>query len=1115
MNEHDNYHHKLNERLFRCKNAKEDARTEYDLGHISLSVLNNRLKEFDTQIGEIEVELQTLSLTYSSTPLNRPTGAVPTQTWDVFISYQRAAEAEARDVHDKLIAAGFTVWQDVHNIRHSARWSQEIDGALHDSARLVLLLTPESMASPEVFNEWFFFYDERKPLHCLYVATCDRHYQLRPFQYLDWRDPAKRDWARLSAELRDDFNFPVSTTSTPIVTAPTASSATDESSGMPLPRAFADLLEAVRDPAGSIAFTVEQIKQLSDHVPTDSTEYHLTRIVAWSQARYALDKRFVQLTLLIDQGENAQGVRWQNVEQRRYSDLREVLAERSDDRALVLLGAPGAGKSTLLRRLQMDSAIDSLRKDNQHVTFFIQMNHYRVDSGSPRAWLAVEWTQQYPTLPPLDTLLRERRVLLLLDALNEMPHKSTADYHERVELWRQFIVTLESGNRVVFSCRSLDYSATLSSPDLRVPQLVVQSMSDAQIREFLMAYLPTQADLVWRALDGKPQLDIFRTPYFLKLLCEQVEATSNVPKGKAELFTGYVRSALQREVINGNRLLLPNGLLTEHDIRKLTTGKWRNTLELPERGVLPPKLAGLAYAMQQKGLDTDGAQIRLDYDDACDLLASERATDILKVGVALNVLDEDVARDEVLFFHQLLQEFFSARKLAKAPDPELVCGAWRADSVKPSLADTIAGLADSDPLPPLPQTGWEETTVLAAALSNKPDAFVRSLIDMNLPLAARCGSAPDVMVSEPLKNDLRHALIARTQDMTADLRARIAAGLALGDLGDPRFERRTGLHGDYLLPPMATISAGTYPMGDDNSQYDNQVPAHTVTLETFQLGIFLVTNAEYALFITAGGYEDEQWWHTDPAKAWRTGLRSTQEAIKQWRDTRINIKHWSDVYIDNLVKDNRATSKQAKEFTRIRDMRDEEFERQLDTLYPSGKRYSQPGFWDDTEFNGLSQPVIGICLYEAQAYCAWLSAQTRRVYRLPTETEFEAAARDKTERAYPYGEMFDVTRSNTFESHIRCTTPVGIFNNATAQGCFDLSGNVSTWTSSVYKPSLHDSSDRPEHNDIAGTRRAARGGSWYFDQSIARSVYRTDYISTGRSSSHGFRLVSASHPVSG
>ena len=1010
--EHDNYHHKLSERLFRCKNAKEDARTEYDLGKIPLSVLNNRLKEFDTQISEIEAELQALSLTHSNTPLNRPTGEIPTQSWDVFISYQRAAEAEARDVHDKLTAAGFTVWQDVHNIRHSARWSQAIDGALRHSARLVLLLTPESMASPEVFNEWFFFYQHRKPLHCLYMATCEVHYQLLPFQYLDWRDPAKRDWARLIAELRDDFNFPGSTTSTPIVTAPTANSATNASSGMPLPRAFADLLEAVRDPAGSIAFTVEQIKQLSDHVPTDSAEYHLTRIAAWSQPRYALDKRFVQLTLLIDQGEDVQGVRWQNIEQRRYSDLREVLTERSDDRALVLLGAPGAGKSTLLRRLQMDSAIDALRKDDQHITFFIQLNHYRADSGSPRAWLAAEWTRQYPTLPPLDTLLRERRVLLLLDALNEMPHKSPADYHERVELWRQFIVALELGNRVVFSCRSLDYSATLSSPDLRVPQLVVQPMSDAQIREFLTAYLLTQADMVWRALDGKPQLAIFRTPYFLNLLCKQVKATSNIPKGKAELFTGYVRGALQREAMNGNRLLLPNSLLTERDLQKLTSGKWRNTLELPERGVLLPKLAGLAYAMQQKRLDTDGAQIRLDYDAACDLLASERDADILKVGLSLNVLDEDVAREEVLFFHQLLQEFFAARKLAQAPDPELVRVAWRADSVKPSLAETIARLADSDPLPPLPQTGWEETTVLAAALSIKPDVFISSLVAMNLPLAARCASAPDVKVSEPLKNELRHALIARTQDMTTDLRARIAAGLALGDLGDPRFERRIGPYGDYLLPPMATIPAGTYPIGDDNSQYNDKKPAHPVTLEAFQLGVFPITNAEYTLFIAAGGYKIKRWWDTEAARTWRI----SRDIVG--RDARI-----------------------------------------------------LPALWTNDAFNKLSQPVVGVSWFEARAYCMWLSAQTRRIYRLPTEIEFEAAARGIEGRAYPYGEIFDVHRTNTRESHINRVSPIGVFNNSTSYGCYDLSGNVYTWTSSLDKPYPYSSIDGRENDSDALANR--------------------------------------------
>jgi len=85
----------------------------------------------------------------------------------------------------------------------------------------------------------------------------------------------------------------------------------------------------------------------------------LNRIADWSQPRYALDKRFVQLTLLVDKGEDAQGPRWES--SRQFQDLREVLQETLDTPALVLLGPPGSGKSTLLRRLEWDLAVDALR----------------------------------------------------------------------------------------------------------------------------------------------------------------------------------------------------------------------------------------------------------------------------------------------------------------------------------------------------------------------------------------------------------------------------------------------------------------------------------------------------------------------------------------------------------------------------------------------------------------------------------------------------------------------------------------------------------------------------------------------------------------------------------
>ncbi len=121
--------------------------------------------------------------------------------------------------------------------------------------------------------------------------------------------------------------------------------------------AFADLLEAARDPHGTVALTNEQIRALAAHPPADLAEYRLGRMAEWSHPRYALDRRFVHLTLLRDRGET-EPERWRP-EDAHFSDLREVLA-RVDDPALVLLGVPGSGKSTLLRRLQMDHSLDEL-----------------------------------------------------------------------------------------------------------------------------------------------------------------------------------------------------------------------------------------------------------------------------------------------------------------------------------------------------------------------------------------------------------------------------------------------------------------------------------------------------------------------------------------------------------------------------------------------------------------------------------------------------------------------------------------------------------------------------------------------------------------------------------
>jgi formylglycine-generating enzyme required for sulfatase activity len=839
-------------------------------------------------------------------------------------------------------------------------------------------------------------------------------------------------------------------------------------------------------------------------------------VARWSDERYALDQRFVQLTLLLDQGEDTPGPRWQRGSATLH-DLGEVLAQVPEP-AVVVLGPPGSGKSTLLRHYELDCARAALAGQagddlsQTPLTFFVSLYDYKPASADaplplPQDWLAAQWAARYPDLPGLDVLLRQRRLTLLLDALNEIPYAGA----EPVRLWKDFLRQLArdyAGNRVVFSCRHLDYSVTLSSRDLPVPQVRIEPLSDAQVQEFLTLYCPEHGATLWQNLQGTPQLDLLRSPYYLKLLVAQTTA-GEIPAGRAALFTGFVRHALRREVESDNALLQADALLHARDVQRLVQAHPWPPFELPARGLLIPKLSALAFQMQMQRAVNEAAQVRIAYDEALAMLDHPRAEDILKAGAALGVLDEDRGRDEVLYVHQLFQEYFAARQLARQPQAELVQQEWRADRVVPGLQATRHELADADPLPPLPTTGWEETTVLAAAMARDPDRFVTALMPQNLALAGRCAAQPEVRVSEGLKDKVRRALVERTQDPTADLRARIAAGLALGEVGDPRFTHRHGPYGAYLLPPLIDIPGGTYRIGSDEGLYADEAPVHSVALMPFTIAQFPVTNAEWALFMQVGGYEEERWWETEEARAWRRGEGAAEGAKQQWRDNR---KAFQDNFdsIRQLHQQGRITSTQADDWEAIARMSDDEFETLLATWYPPG-RQTQPAYWHDDAFNSLAQQVVGICWFEARAYCAWLSAQTGQTFRLPTEAEWEAAARGVQCRRYAFGDDFDATRSNTFETHVRRTTPIGVFpRGETPEGLVDMTGNTWDWTSSLYTPYPYDAEDSREAPSPPGARRVVRGGSWFHDQVYARAAVRLDVVPVNRLSTLGLRVARSS-----
>jgi len=164
-----------------------------------------------------------------------------------------------------------------------------------------------------------------------------------------------------------------------------------------------------------------------------------------------------------------------------------------------------------------------------------------------------------------------------------------------------------------------------------------------------------------------------------------------------------------------------------------------------------------------------------------------------------------------------------------------------------------------------------------------------------------------------------------------------------------------------------------------------------------------------------------------------------------------------------------------------------------------------PRYWDDPNFNQPTQPVVGTTWKEAQAFCQWNNK------RLPTEAEWEKAARGKRPVKYPWGdEEPDKTRLN-FNSNVGKTAPVGSYPAGKSDyGVFDLSGNVSEWVQDWHFPEYYLFS--PKENPPGpeqGHYKIIRGGNWINNAEDVSLTYRNATVPKARSKTVGFRCVAA------
>jgi formylglycine-generating enzyme required for sulfatase activity len=187
---------------------------------------------------------------------------------------------------------------------------------------------------------------------------------------------------------------------------------------------------------------------------------------------------------------------------------------------------------------------------------------------------------------------------------------------------------------------------------------------------------------------------------------------------------------------------------------------------------------------------------------------------------------------------------------------------------------------------------------------------------------------------------------------------------------------------------------------------------------------------------------------------------------------------------------------------------------------PSGEDRTGPLVSWQTQLRArLDLPVVMVSRHDAVAYAQWLAEQTGEPWRLPSEAEWEKAARwdaaTGTARIYPWGNKFDATRCNTSKGRKGRTTPVGSYpSGASPYGAQDMAGSVWEWTSSVYKPYPYSPTDGRERADAPG-RGVLRGGSSYNLAWLARAAFRLIGDPGYANFSYGFRLALAVHGSAG
>ena len=723
-----------------------------------------------------------------------------------------------------------------------------------------------------------------------------------------------------------------------------------------------------------------------------------------------------------------------------------LLQALRDARRLLVLGGPGAGKSVSLERL----AWDLCAGEQPQIPVLLPL--FRYDGASLHAWIRAYLQRtghlRLDSEQALTAFLKESRArcYLLFDGLNEVPPAHRDTLIGELTRW---LMTYPR-HPVVVTSRPQDELWRQVREELD-RALVVQPISDEQAQAYLVAHLAEKGRDLYARLDERLR-ELACTPLILWLIKEAGIADEAIPGNRGELYARFVSRMLRRDTR-----------------RKMDA-------QIPERHKREA-LAQLAYHL---GLEQ---RLTCSREEAATVVAQS-----FNEAQARTLIDACrrhglLAGDQDLWFapHQTVQEYFMALALRER---------WQEERNQPVLWRWWQNVqrrwrqAPKDVLTQAADDWWMETFVQLAGLVDDADQLAQELSQVNPWLALWCvGEGRDASEETQTLVEERSVYVLHSERLQDRRRA---------------VEALAQIRNERVIEPLLWAA------GDQDREIS------TLAVQALgQLGKAVIPRAIAAL-------ENEDFW--------------------------LGVLRYAATYPDEELCARRLPRllKRTLGFPVVW-IPPEPFLMGSDKERDAHARYDEvpqhevmlPGYWIGripvtvaqfrlfAEESGYEvdkrslrapedHPMRYVTWQNALDYCRWLDGQTGLPVTLPSEAEWEKAARGTDGQIYPWGDAPPAEDLGNFDNHVGNTTPVGTYSpqGDSPYGCVDMIGNVWEWTRSLYKDYPYDSADGRENLEAGDyVPRVVRGGAFYLSSRLVRCAFRDWDAPRDRDWSIGFRVV--------